>query len=654
MDIQGKVGDLAQAVSLQNGTREASSEEGKVRRYIFGAYHLFSIGVLCYAALNQIKVHYDEISRNERARDQIESMKQEQGLLVEKGWANPRHIGFIQKAEEDAENNSAKLTQRYSFWGMNSGWMIKAYQKMGRGLVGPRAWNQPELVISPFGMEVRKEDKADNVVMLRKTTEAIYRHEEAHALAFENDQLKVSLLKKESFESSITANVLIDLQRKALVSSDSEVLEPTMDWRIKWLMELQEEAFADAFSAITASIKGEEGFKDHVLTYHMLRMIGDKDRDIEIITSIDRIGLTHSVDMANFMAGQLPANKLTHLNREQVLELSNHIAAASVRWAIARQAPFNGFFSQKGQEWFLEGAKELGIDSQKAQKEWDAWKKEAQSDHPRAVFEDKHWTVAGRVWSVRGLPKMKTQSQWRLDGLFGLEERFVYGERDLEASRYKEWDRDDEYPEEDSQKYKPNLQKEKEKAQRDKVKQEHRIAAAKGPLWTQWVLASYLGRDPLKEVERFERAKGPMKSEKALNYSSELIQSFEAEALRQNVKLQPVALMSRLETKGDGVNVGISGQDKALISFGQIALQHVPPAQFANGLSLIQDSTSAVPKWSGAINEAWRGSQKPDRDALGGLFAGELAAYTKASAPQATVPTQVDFFGSAVSLKAKP
>lgn len=36
-------------------------------------------------------------------------------------------------------------------------------------------------------------------------------------------------------------------------------------------------------------------------------------------------------------------------------------------------------------------------------------------------------------------------------------------------------------------------------------------SSSKGPLWTQWVLASYLKTDPMKEVDRFKLTEGRSK-----------------------------------------------------------------------------------------------------------------------------------------------
>lgn len=512
-------------ISAQETVSQVDAKPKKKKTWFMKGVDAVLIGSISLILFNQVSESVKQVYDNHQLKDRISIMEKEQARLIEKGWANPRYIGAFNPLEGEVKGDFTST--RLSVTGFNAGPLAKTMMlKSGvealsgrNGIVLSR-----KMAIHPVNPQMSAEEKA--YFNWERIVPAIYRHEEAHALFFDQ---KVILKAPAAWSTIVGQTISNRINAQNGFISWSSPLSETSSWHIRWLNEIRGEALGDAYAVLTKSIDGDAALKQEALNIHMLRSIGWNAASWT--SSLDMVGSNHGVDMASFMAGQLPASELVKLNQAEILELAGHIADASMAWAVARQGPLMNFFGPEGEAWWVKLCVQTGLSPEEAKEQWTQWKKSSSSAYPQAAFGGQEWTVGGITWRTKGLPFVQTQSQWRFDGNHGVYAVSQFMDKPRGGLKQVDVERGLIFLDAPggSDGSKEQLAEAKLIRQIKKSKVNEMIASSKGPLWTQWVMASYLKTDPLKEVERFKSAQGDEQRDHYLIFSTDLIKSFEQE-----------------------------------------------------------------------------------------------------------------------------
>lgn len=493
------------------------------------------IGALGIGFVIEGNTSYQQSRENAQIAEARMEMLTEQARLVDKGWATSRYVGSFEPTEGGDRSPWGAVGTRVSIGDDNSGPILQLFagNKASQKADEKGIFNR-QLAIFPGFSNIPAEEKA--YFTMDNMKPAKYRQMEANVLFFEkNIKIKadpstwpteVSQVGRVLSEKMNARTEFTDID-KALTS-----LPAGPQRRLEWLYRARLLAFTDAYSILTKAIDGEDAFKQEALNLNMVRMVGWKSGTYR--SSLDMIGSEYNIDMASFMAGQLPASELVKLNQKEILELSNRIADASMAWMVARQGPLIGFFNEEGASWWLKLASEAHLSEAEAKGQWNEWKAASSGNRPAAAFKGHEWDVGGVTWRTQGLPNISSESQWRFDGGNGVYaiKRFV--DRNNDPERQVADKVNQRIYVETVMLYASEYFKVKQSVSNIESDQwGKRVAAGKGPLWTQWAMASYLKLDPYKEVDRFTSAFGDdYEGTTRLAFKASLISTFNAEYRR--------------------------------------------------------------------------------------------------------------------------
>lgn len=338
------------------------------------------------------------------AKDGIAAMRSEQRWLVGQGLAQMRPIGSF--------NTSVWNKDFYDPIGTNAGMatLIGGHELSGlaRTFAPLAHFATTQRAISVDGDH--REIFAGDAMGIDAARKATYRHEEAHARMFDNPSPSGPFPGLSPDASRIAAS--------AIDSVYSGQMSISREWRSAWIATVRSEAFADAYSCLSAARRGQAAMSECALATHAARLFPSHKGSY--FSTLDAAGNSHGVDMASFLAGQLDASMVAKLDAKGLDQLSARIADASVSWAVARQPGSLGFFSEQGGAWWASEAAKAGIDPARASLAWATWRESSVSDAPQSVFGDHAWTISGLEFKAKGLPEALSASRWRLDGEGGM------------------------------------------------------------------------------------------------------------------------------------------------------------------------------------------------------------------------------------------
>lgn len=325
----------------------------------------------------------------------IERMKTEQQWLVGQGLAKERPVGFFAGFVGLMSNAGAFAGKKEMVGPWRAGWAASV-----AGVAGEKRW----VISAPANQSPRME--------------AIYRHEEAHALAEESGgQQGVS----GAWPSLVSVVLSREMERLATVGGEpkdlGEQLFAPRDWRLTWLMEARSEAFADAFACLSVARRGQAAMAECALDLAAARVFPGAKRSEA--TSLAVGGSEHAVEMASFISGQLDARKVSALSMKEAMDLCGGISKDSLGWMLARQGKATGFFSSEGKMWWMKLANSQGVERSQALSAWDEWRTEALSDKPAAAFGEFKAQVGGMLFEAKKLPDLGFSGNWRFDGYAG-------------------------------------------------------------------------------------------------------------------------------------------------------------------------------------------------------------------------------------------
>ena len=321
------------------------------------------------------------------ARDSIAAMRAEQSWLVAQGLARPRAIGAFHPPLQGA-SAFASLRPMAGPW--SAGWAAQAFG-------APKTW----VISAP----------TDAAGM----APAIYRHEEAHALA---EEALLAPGMAASWPPLVAKAISAELGSIAASSSSAARRMPTPTaWRGAWLAQVRKEAFADAFACASIARRGQAALRECSMNLAARRTFPGPER-LEP-TSLEVAGSPHAVEMASFIAGQLDASNIASLSLKELMDLCGSIADDSLEWALARQAVSTGFFEGDGKAWWMEIAQRRGADAPDAAAAWESWRSQALSERPDAAFGSFHFAARGLLFEAQKLPSSGFSANWRFDGYRG-------------------------------------------------------------------------------------------------------------------------------------------------------------------------------------------------------------------------------------------
>lgn len=439
------------------------------------AQAFFVLGALSLGAL-QSGGALIQASAEKDAQGNIAAMRAESAWLVGQKLASERPIGVFDtsiwalgrgfRPEESAGAHASKVSL---IFGVEAPRVFRNYL--------PRQW---AISAGP--------DKEPAFALYR--VEAIYRHEEAHARAA---SLGLAPSAPAYWPAAVSRALLPILSGAARASHG--------DWRSAWLVEIRDEAFADAYAILSTARRGSAAMAQEALDIHASRIFYPVEA--RYATALGAAGSGHVADPASLLAGRLDAKSVGRLGAAGLDALSGKIADASMAHALARSAPALGFFSKAGEEWWLDIAERAGIQKSEAESAWAQWRADSLSEMPRTAFAAQAWSVEGAAFSVKALAAPPAHVHWRFDGLGGQslsKNRFEPGADGPLGSGAAPLAKDS------SGKYVFPLALDSKRSK----------DAWTGAAWSHWALASALGEDPsLSAIKIAHISENPFAKERA-------------------------------------------------------------------------------------------------------------------------------------------
>lgn len=243
-------------------------------------------------------------------RFDIERMHQEQDWLVREGLSEARIIGPL-LFNPIFKNPSDHVEPHFLF--DLKGWF-------------------PTLSIDPYLIQPGTIASTIHPQSAKAHTEFTYRHEDGHILLMES--LEKNIFPKRSAELDGSEELAQVLQTLDELHAKPRYLAET-DPVISWLAQVHAEAFADAFSCLVQSRRGQKAFSECVLYLHRLRAFPLSDLS-NGVSALSLWGQDHATDPVAVMLSSLDPLILAKLSKSDVLLLSRHLADASALWVWAR------------------------------------------------------------------------------------------------------------------------------------------------------------------------------------------------------------------------------------------------------------------------------------------------------------------------------
>lgn len=365
-------------------------------------------GIVAISLLLQALSMNMQAYREYKAGDAIGQMRSEREWMKNVGIGVDRRVGIVasgKSGQEYVRENVGAFASSQVSWG---GWDLTSGTELVVG--GVEKITGQKIVDRSFGVSAP----------IGQTPHAFghdmgmsYRHEEGHARMFDQESRAGA---PSAWPEAVSAVISASIDRingfgpkKEIDSSESVSY---YQWRLKWMAGLRGEAYADAFSVLTAARKGRGAMADAALKTHAYRLFNGKHENRG--TSTRAAGGIHSVEMASFIVGQFDENEVARLDSQGLDKLASRVADHSMAWALARQAPLLDFFSDSGCTWWMKLSAREGQPPDLSLRSWEAWKNSAMGERPEAVFGSFEHVIDGVVFKARGLEKETALGELRV------------------------------------------------------------------------------------------------------------------------------------------------------------------------------------------------------------------------------------------------
>ena len=257
--------------------------------------------------------------------DLIRQAREEQAMLVSKGYSSPKPVGNSLAAKWSAgriaESFGQAHTDAYDYGSAGSNAFLSSEPAAGAVALPP--------FFAKIGVPVRR--YLNFTSSMEKQSEPmrafVLRHEDAHAELWDRGtRFSSQLLDPEQNKAAA-----------ALIESGTELGkragQPPHAGLSLWMAGFYHEAWADARSILLSEASRPGSLASTALLVHRYRIAGLSENQA---SSFIAAGESHATDIAVFLAAQIPAAIAATLGREELDSLSDRIASDALALTLSR------------------------------------------------------------------------------------------------------------------------------------------------------------------------------------------------------------------------------------------------------------------------------------------------------------------------------